>query len=427
VNDPSITLVVETSKGTFLRPIRPATILPEGLPPGYAAEDATRSAAAYWGLPDFVFRPAVRARGSASREVGDAILVVGTVGASIQVKARYAAATHSEARERLWLDKKIHHAARQAQGTIRNLKSSAHATLVNERGRQVVIKGNEKTWLLVTVLDHPRVEGYIPAGPAVVLLRQDWEFLFEQLKSTYAVMEYLRRVSGEDPVPLGDEAVRYYKLAAADAAALPSPIDPRLLQFMHKSGSAPLLPQAPAGHGDDPHHFLVRAVLEDIATSRLPEGTQQADLLDLLAAIDATPVAYRAELGKMWLSWLREVANAPSSSITWRFRGHIWTDRPYLIFGAAPRHDALIQEAFGKYVSLRHQQHLEAMPERAEMLTVGVVLTPRGDGLRPWDTTAIATQGNQAFEDDERPALERLWGQIGESVVHTDAEIPDHA
>jgi len=50
-----------------------------------------------------------------------------------------------------------------------------------------------------------------------VLLRRDWEFVFEQLKSTSAVIAYFDRVAGET-VTLGNEFVRYYDLAQADAA-----------------------------------------------------------------------------------------------------------------------------------------------------------------------------------------------------------------
>jgi hypothetical protein len=280
------------------------------------------------------------------------------------------------------------------------------------------------TWLPITVLDHPGVEGYVPSGPSVVILRRDWEFLFEQLKSTYAVMEYLRRISGRDPVPLGHEPIRYYELAAADAATPPSTLDPRLNRPGLFSQSAPLLPQAPAGHGNERNHLIVRSVLEDLATAQFNDSVEHADVLDILAAIDAVPVAYRAELGKMWQSWLYEVTQAPSSEITWRFRSHIWPDRPYLLFGAAPRHDALIQEAFGGYVSLRNQQLLEAMPERRKIMTVGVLLTPRRGG-RPWDTTAVATRGEQNLGVDQRALLMALWGELGESVRYPDlAAVP---
>jgi len=87
MHQPSIQLVIETSDGTFIRSVRPATMLPER-PTGYDAEDATRHSAASWGLPDFVFRSTQSLRGSATREIGDAILVVGSAAASVQVKAR---------------------------------------------------------------------------------------------------------------------------------------------------------------------------------------------------------------------------------------------------------------------------------------------------------------------------------------------------
>ena len=413
---PSLTLTIETSTGVYLRPIRPATTLPPDMPLGDAAEQATRDAAARWGLPDFVFHPAQRRRGSATREVGDAILVVGKTAASVQVKAREAEG--DEARERSWLDKKIRKATRQAVGTVRSLRSTPETALVNSRGREVLIKGPEKDWLCLVVLDHPGIDGYVPESSAVVLLRRDWEFLFQQLKSTYAVLEYLLRVSGREPVPLGHEPVRYYQLAAADAATPPSPLDPRLTRLLHDSWSAPLLPQPPAGYADYHHHVFLRALLEDIATTPVrTEGMQHADVLAVLAAIDAAPVAYRAELGRTILGWLRELSEAPASGdITWRFRNHLWPDRPYLLFGATNRqHDSLVQEAFNTFVALRHQQHLDLMPERGAMMTVGILLTPRRDGRRPWDTTTAATSGQQEFDQADRVALEVLWGRLGDN------------
>ena len=101
VNEPVIILEVETPQGVFLRPILPATLLPDQGPRGPAAEGATRSAAAYWGLPDFVFRPQLHSRGSGNRELGDAVLLVGTLGACVQVKSRQAV-TPTDSRERSW-------------------------------------------------------------------------------------------------------------------------------------------------------------------------------------------------------------------------------------------------------------------------------------------------------------------------------------
>ncbi len=407
--EPTIVLSVETSDGVFLRPILPASLLPNDVERGGAAEDATRGAAAFWGLPDFVFRPTLRLRGSGSRELGDAIVVVGDRAACVQVKARKAP-SDDEAKERSWLDKKIREAARQATGTIRVLTAGGTTSLVNERGRTVAIDAAEKTWLKVVVVDHPGIAGYVPPAVAVALLRRDWEFLFVQLKSTYAVLEYIQRVTPESPIVLGEEPIRYYEFAAADAAAPPGDVDPRLTALGSQSKSVPLLPQAPAGHSEDDFHSVVRIMLEDVATTG---SADEAARLEALAALDSIPVAYRAELGRDILRWMGEVAAVPDPGQTWRFRNISWPDRPYLLFGATTRFSQAVQNTFGDYLALRHQQKLELMPERAEVLSVGVLLTPRHDGYRPWDTTTAATKGDQRLDAKSREALELMWGPLG--------------
>lgn len=415
--EPTLVLEVETPEGVFLRPIMAASLLPRDIEHGGAAEAATRTAAAFWGLPDFVFRPEIRHRGSGGRELGDAILVVGDWAASVQVKARHAL-SNDDRSERSWLDKMVRKARRQATGTTRALESTPTTRLVNERGRSVTIETARRAWLKVVVLDHPGIIDYVPGAGALVLLRRDWEFLFQQLKSTYAVLEYVNRVAAEPPVPLGEEPVRYYELAAADVAAEPGEVDPRLAALESKLKSVPLLPQAPAGHGGDQFHAVVRIVLEDIATTT--GSVDETARLDALAALDGIPVAYRAELGRDILQWMAEVAAVPEPGHTWRFRNIPWRGRPYVLFGAATRFSAAVQGVFGDYVSLRHQQLLELMPERAEMLSVGVLLTPRHDGYRPWDTTMAATRGDQGFDPKAREALELLWGPFGTSVWKAD-------
>src|SRR3989442_746236 len=119
--EPSLVLIVETSRGVVRRSIMPASVLPPDISHGKAAESATRNAAAHWGLPDFVFRSSLQRRGSGSRELGDAIVVVGRLAASIQVKARERPSA-DQRKERYWLDKKIAEGTRQAAGTIRSLR-----------------------------------------------------------------------------------------------------------------------------------------------------------------------------------------------------------------------------------------------------------------------------------------------------------------
>jgi hypothetical protein len=53
------------------------------------------------------------------------------------------------------------------------------------------------------------------------------------------------------------------------------------------------------------------------------------------------------------------------------------------------------------------------------MMTVGVLLTLRADGQRPFDTTVVATSGDQEIDAADRQILERLWGKIGDSVIAT--------
>jgi hypothetical protein len=407
--DGGLVLEVETLDGVFVRRILPASTLPTGVEIGPAAEDATRSAAAIFGLPDFVFRSARRATGSGTRELGDAIVAVGDVAAVIQVKAR-SAVSGQDARERAWLDKRIEKAARQARGTIRTMSAKA-AMLCNERGRAVRIGGPSKSWVPVVIVDHPSPPNdYAPTSTAgVVLLRRDWEFLFEQLKSTDAVVRYLHRVSSMPTVPIGQEPVRYYELAAADAAAPPGPLDSRLVRPGTKSASTPVLPQAPAGFQDRQYHVLLRVLLEDVATVSRPHAFDEAQMLDALAAVDTLPVGYRAELGKTLLSWLHEVAAEDPDQVRWRFRQVQFPDRPHLIFATATRWDEAVHNAFSMLITIRHQEMYEAQQSERELLTVGLLLTPRRDGPRPWDTTMAAVRGDLELSAEHRRELERLW------------------
>ena len=113
--------------------------------------------------------------------------------------------------------------SRQAQGTIRKL-TSGPARMTNGRGRTIDLVGSSLRWLAVIVVDHPAVPSEVitavddQPNPSVVILRRDWEFLFDQLKSTYSVTRYLERVAGEAS-ELGNEPVRYFRLAQADEEA----------------------------------------------------------------------------------------------------------------------------------------------------------------------------------------------------------------
>jgi hypothetical protein len=285
--------------------------------------------------------------------------------ASVQVKARTAPTT-VDSRERTWLDKNIEKAARQATGTIRSLRTHP-ATLTNERGRQVLIGGTSKSWTSIVVVSH------VSGSNALVLLRRDWEFLFEQLKSTDAVLRYVQRVTPMEPIALGEEPVRFYRLAAADHAADPGPLDPRLNRPGVRDATVPLLPQIPAASDSRKNHYVIRAVLEDLALCPRPADAAEADILEVLAAIDTLAVGYRSELGKDLLSWMADMKDTSHSDVRWHLRRVNFPERPHLIFGAANQWNQAVREAFSWFVEIRHQQLFEALGDVPDLLTAGVL------------------------------------------------------
>ncbi|MGH2618748.1 MAG: hypothetical protein ACRDJC_26265, partial [Thermomicrobiales bacterium] len=239
-------------------------------------------------------------------------------------------------------------------------------------------------------------------------IRGDWEFLFDQLKSTHAVAEFFERVAGE-AVPLGDEPARYYDLAQADAAAPPEPF-PAELGSGGEMVSTPLLPLAPVATSDRPAHEMVRLIFEDIAATRLQQATEQ-DRLSVLAELDRLPVGQRAGIGQFILNAMAEVNRETDDGVAWRLRSVRGRDgRTHLGFGACSRPYAdEIRDMFSWWVQLRHHDMLERTAADDGLTTVAVLLTPRMDGQRPWDTTMCAVSGAVVFTDQELAALRSMW------------------
>jgi hypothetical protein len=417
-----LTLVLETDAGTLYREIPPAMPLRLTTEQGKAAEEATHSAAALWGMPDFVFKPKVLAVGSGVRELGDGIVVLGDLGLVLQVKSRENPGTKSE-REEHWISKQTAKALRQGRGTIRSLTGTSH-TLTNMRSREVEINGDERQWLSVIILDHERPPDHsaFPGsqlGEAVVLLRRDWEFLFDQLKSTHAVAAYLKRVAGED-VELGAEPVRYHQLATLDSQAGPRGLDPAIKELGAAEHWEPMLPLTPAGSEDEGAHRFFRSILEDIATIELQTTTEQVRLR-ALAELDRLPIEHRAYVG----NYLREAFDLVSRP-DWResvFRlkrilGGLGSTQ--LLFGAGAHFpDDNFQDVFASWIELRHQEFIERVGERdEEAISIGVLLTPRSDELI-WDTTMSAIFGPIEIAPDRRALLEDAWGDEKSAMLET--------
>ncbi|MEV5454844.1 hypothetical protein [Streptomyces sp. NPDC052535] len=421
--DPSaFTLIVETPNGPYMRRIPPALPLPSDVDHGAGAEDAVHTAATTWGMPDFVFQQVDHAtKGSGRRELGDRLLLAGQRGAVVQVKAR-TIKPKPRAQETAWIQKVAAKAMNQAKGTVRQLRMLP-ADMVNGRGRTLHVDGNAYEWVAVFLLDHPQVPEEVqvalrPIGiPAITLTRRDWDFLFDQLRSTTAVLDYLFRAAAEEPVPLGEEPVRFYELAAADAAAPPKDIDTELVGPGGTLFSTPRLPQAPAGSDGTHAHLMIRIMLEDVATSLLSDSVAEDDRLTVLSDFDRLPVPARAEWGHLLLDMLRDVPDVPAEHCKWRFRRLVDEDRTrQLIVGAATRFDSVVQAAFSAYVQLRHHEVATRTGLAEESSTLGVLLTPRRDGVRPWDTSAVRVHGDLNLSEEELRVYSEGWNRATENA-----------
>jgi hypothetical protein len=293
--------------------------------------------------------------------------------------------------------------------------------MTNVRGHTITVDGSQRRWISAVVIDHENVpNGVVFAQTelkdSVVLLRRDWEFLFDQLKSTHQVGRYLERIAGE-PLELGTEPVRYYQLASADAAANPSGLDPRFQIPGALEVSEPLLPMAPAASEDESAHRLMRSLLEDIATTKLRSATED-QRVRVLAELDRLPVGERAIIGRYLLNSFDHVSKR-GEGILWHLRrifGGLGTTQ--LGFGVCSKFNEEIQEAFSMWVQLRHHEFTQRLAgEREDPVTVGVLLTPRSDGDRLWDTTMVSVSGRIGLTHERLAACVEFWGYEEDAIA----------
>jgi hypothetical protein len=406
-------MLVQAGETIYGRPIPPAMLLDPSQRQGAAAEDAAIDAASMWGLPDFVFRPQIIAKSSGRRELGDATIITGSKAVAVQVKSREGEPKDDDAEGR-WLTKKALQGARQAAGTVRTLRASP-AELANERGRTVTCHGDRLTWMGVVILDHAAPpEGVLAPAfgvgiPIVAMLRRDWDFLFDHLRSVSAVVDYLHRITDEPPVAIGDEPVRYFELAHADEHAPPRPAPAWIGQIGAMHPARPILPKAPASAEDASGHAIFRVLLEDIAESEFT-GEEQ-NRLEILARLDRFSVADRANLGRLLMERLEAAANVEAGKTTWQHRLIVQDDNGLHLFFSVGSHLTQIhREVYKGWVLLRRHEFIEITgADKPLPWTVAVLLTPRYDGYRAWDTTLIATCDDTSLDDHERDRLSALW------------------
>ncbi|MET8544310.1 hypothetical protein ABZW03_27255 [Kitasatospora sp. NPDC004799] len=162
-------------------------------------------------------------------------------------------------------------------------------------------------------------------------------------------------------------------------------------------------------------HLTIRVMLEDIALSMLDDSLTEANRFSVLSDLDRLPVTARAEWGHLLLDMLRDVPHVPDEHCKWRFRRMLHEDGTHqLIVGAATRFDAGVRAAFSAYVQLRHHEVTARTGRTEEASTLGVLLTPRHDGSRPWDTSTVRVHGDLELSEEELSAYSEAWNRTTE-------------
>lgn len=371
---------------------------------GHGAEESIESAAATWGLPDFVMRPVQERKGGAVREISDGLVVVGEKGVIIQSKVRNAPNREDLEKERRWALKQIDKANSQVSGTARRLRNGG-ITVRNGRDREISFAPNEVAWVGVIIIENPAIEtlDFDPPQssiPCLVIYRADWEFLFDRLRSTYAVVQYLFRVN--ETSMLGSEAARYLQLAYADQMTTEEK-NTKVFYKELKYLSTPMLPFEPM-ETEEASHRMVRNLLEDIALS-LQDPSDAKQLHSALSAIDALPVTQRSELGHLLLEELKISREMPQR---WRARRY-FLDDGQLAFGIAADSSESRIDLFHAWAKYRHYQYLSLSGVDKDSLSTCVLLSPSDAKNREWDTSVIQIQGELNFTNEELSLSQKLF------------------
>lgn len=410
--DGSATYIVPAGDLLVMQSVATATLPNPDEQRGYAAEASIREAAITGGLPDFYFRPEQLREGSSNIEVGDGIIVAHGIAAVIQSKARCDEVGTRE-KECRWLDKNVSKALAQARGTVRRLLKGPQQ-MTNGRGRRIAFDGAQYEWIGVVIIDHPSppADHLVSLSeakdlPCVVILRRDWEYLFDHLRSTQAVLRYLTRMSGE-VIPLGNEPGRYIQTALSDLRADPDPLDDRLTELEQNARvlSHAISPLEPIGDSDR----FFRQMLEDIATSELDES-KEAMRLSLLMSLDTVPAVVRTELGQSVEDFFRSdgARRAQFTLTSTKCFVPSRENQPPIVFMTAVGDIQEATEILEMRSWLLSYDFYRAL-EVSEKQVVGVLFTPSLHPTRDLDTTTRWTDGGVGLTPE-------LAGQIRDYML----------
>lgn len=159
--------------------------------------------------------------------------------------------------------------------------------------------------------------------------------------------------------------------------------------------------------------------MEDVATSPF-DPSREPERLHVLAHLDRLPVGLRGDFGLVMMDALHGVLDAEPDETLWRFRlvrGE--GGRFHMGFGACSGASQMHRDLFGWWVQLRHHQ-LQQIVGLDDMTTVGILLTHRADGQRPWDTTMVAVRGDLGLTEEEIEQYKTVWD--GDSRVRADTD-----
>jgi hypothetical protein len=384
---------------------------------GYQSEKSVKEIALEWGFPENVYSRALISKGSATREVGDLLLVSGKRALVLQVKSRNAEKDDLQKIER-WVKREFGKAASQGKGSIRSMEESDQV-FENGRGTKLSLQGSQLEIGVLVVLDIPAVPEQLIVkvnsdSKMLVITLTEFEFLFGQLKSVSAVIRYVFRVAFMEPIELGSEMQRFMSLAMADndvALAKPA-VD--LSDGAYRL-STPILPLEPVGVLDEEAHLFFRKVCEIIGAYATESGADPKVLATIFGGIDDLPVQSGEMLGRFILDGLDFFQSQDSElgQFAWKFRFVFQEERGMrFVFGVSKKFDPhRTNEMFERRLRITHHQFQRDSANLEGKLTIGVLVTPR-DTWPNIDVGLMVVDDRQQLSEEDFEGYVSSWNQF---------------